>query len=171
MNLYIQIENEQTVNHPAFEDNLIAAFGGVPEHWKPFVRVERPTLGVYEVLESEQAAYQMVNGVWTDVWTVRDMTAEEVADVNQKIARARQSAQTIWASRRQAENWSAWIFDEVTCEYNPPIPRPAKDQTKIDAGILTMWCGAENNWKDTPVRLNDGNDYIFDFFAWIWVAL
>jgi hypothetical protein len=85
MKLYIQTENGQTVNHPAFESNLIAAFGGVPDHWKPFVRVERPTLGVYEVLESEQSSYQMVDGVWTDAWSVRPMTDEEKAAKQQVL--------------------------------------------------------------------------------------
>ena len=42
MNLYIETNNGQTINHPAFEDNLIQAFGSIPEHFEPFVRVERP---------------------------------------------------------------------------------------------------------------------------------
>jgi len=53
MKLYIETENGQVKNHPAFEDNLIQAFGQVPEHWVPFERVERPVLGQYEVMVSE----------------------------------------------------------------------------------------------------------------------
>ena len=117
MNLYIQIENDQPVNHPAFEDNLIAAFGGVPDHWKPFVRVERPTLGVYEVLESEQPTYQMVDGVWTDVWSVRPMTDEEKAAVQQQVIDA-------WALIPNAFNFTAWVLDKDTLMMVPPIPRP-----------------------------------------------
>jgi uncharacterized protein YfaT (DUF1175 family) len=55
--------------------------------------------------------------------------------------------------------------------YKPPISRPAPDQTKLDAGIFTVWCGAENNWKDTPVKPADENPYKFDFFIWQWVAV
>jgi hypothetical protein len=51
----------------------------------------------------------------------------------------------------------------------PPIPRPDADQTKIDAGIFTYWCGADNNWKDTPVRPE--GEYKFDFLAWQWVEI
>jgi hypothetical protein len=51
----------------------------------------------------------------------------------------------------------------------PPIPRPAPDQEKLKQRILTVWCGADNNWKDTPVR-PEGN-YKFDFFAWQWVEV
>jgi hypothetical protein len=162
MNLYIETENNVTKNHPAFENNLIAAFGSIPAHWEPFTRVERPTPGVYQVLDSEEAVYAKVDGVWTDVWAVRDMTAEEKTAKQQAII-------TTFNNREQAENWSAWTFDEVTCVMVPPIARPEPDQTKLDAGILTVWCGADNNWKDTPVRPE--GQYKFDFLAWQWVQV
>lgn len=85
MNLYIETENGATKNHPAFEDNLIQAFGLIPAQWEPFTRVERPIPGVYQVLENQEAVYAKVDGVWTDVWTVRDMTAEEKAAKQQAV--------------------------------------------------------------------------------------
>jgi len=162
MNLYIETENGVAKNHPAFEDNLIAAFGSVPAHWEPFVRVARSSLGVYKVTEVNNPAYKKVNGVWTDVWPVRDMTAEEKTS-KQLLTR------DLFNLREYASNWSAWTFDEATCEMVPPITRPDVDQTKIDAGIFTYWCGADANWKDTPVRPE--GEYKFDFFAWSWIAL
>ena len=164
MNLYIETENGAAKNHPAFEDNLIAAFGSIPEHWEPFVRVARSTLGVYKVAETNTPIYAKVNGVWTDVWPVRDMTTEEKT-AKQLIT------QHLFTTHEYASNWSAWTFDEVICEMVPPIPRLDVDQTKIDAGIFTYWCGADNNWKDTPARPVDDNQYKFDFFAWQWVQL
>jgi hypothetical protein len=157
MNLYIQTENGQTVNHPAFEDNLIAAFGGVPDHWKPFVRVERPTLGVYETLESEQPAYEMVDGVWTDVWTVRPMTAEEIAAVHQQVIDA-------WALMPNAFNFTAWVLEEATLRMVPPIPRP------VEEGKIFRWSGADNNWKEAPARPEGEGQYVFDFAQWTWVS-
>ena len=157
MNLYIKTENGETKKHPAFEDNLIAAFGVVPENWEPFVRVERPVLTVYQVLESDIPVYAKVDGVWTDVWTVRDMTAEEKTAKQQTII-------TLFNSQEQAENWSAWTFDEATCDMVPPVPRPAPVE-----GMSVMWCGADGNWKEAPARPE--GKYKFDFFAWAWVAL
>ena len=157
MKLYIQTENGQTVNHPAFEDNLIAAFGGVPDHWKPFVRVERPTLGVYEVLESEQPAYEMVDGVWTDVWTVRPMTDEEKAAKQQAVRDA-------WALIPNAFNFTAWVLDEATLRMVPPIPRP------VEEGKIFRWSGADNNWKEAPAKPEGEGQYVFDFAQWAWVS-
>lgn len=159
MNLYIETENGVTKNHPAFEDNLLQAFGSIPEHWEPFIRVERPVPGVYQVLESQEPTYEKIDGVWTDVWTVREMTTEE------KTAK-QQTIRDMFAARDQAENWSAWTLDEATCEMVPPIPRPAPVE-----GITMLWCGADNNWKEAPVRPVDGNQYKFDFLAWQWVQV
>jgi hypothetical protein len=157
MNLYIETENGVTKNHPAFEDNLIQAFGAVPAHWEPFTRVERPTPGVYQLLESDEAVYAKVDGVWTDVWSVRDMTAEEKTAKQQAVI-------TAFNAREQAENWSAWTLDVATCTMVPPVPRPDPIE-----GKMVFWCGAETNWKEVPTR-PEGN-YKFDFLAWQWVQV
>jgi hypothetical protein len=130
MNLYIQIENENPVNHPAFEDNLMAAFGSIPAHWESFIRVERPTLTVYQVLNNEESTYEKVNGVWTDVWSIRDMTEQE------KTAK-QQAFKDTWATNPNVANFTAWTFDEATCQYVPPIPKP-------DGAF--KWDGATNSW-------------------------
>lgn len=159
MNLYIETENGVTKNHPAFEDNLLQAFGSIPVHWEPFTRVERPALGVYEVMTADEPTYEKVDGVWTDVWHKRDMTVEE------KTAK-QQEAVTVFNSREYASNWSAWTLDETTCQMVPPIPRPAPVE-----GVLVFWCGADNNWKEAPARPVDDNQYKFDFLAWQWVQV
>jgi len=159
MTLYIEIDNGVTRNHPAFEENLLQAFGCIPTNWELFIRVERPVLDVYEVLMSDQPTYEKVNDVWMDVWSIRNMTNDE------KIAKQQQVI-TAFNSREQAENWSAWIFDDATCTMQPPIPRPAAIEN-----VLVFWCGADNNWKKAPTSPVDGNQYKFDFFAWQWVQV
>lgn len=161
MNLYIETKDGQPVNHPAFEDNLIEAFGAVPELWELFIRVEQPTPGVYEVLEDGDPTYQKIDGVWKDVWPLRAMTAEE------KTAK-QQSTISAFNNRNYAENWAAWTLDEATCTMIPPISRPAPDESKLVQGIMTFWCGAESCWKDAPVR-PEGN-FKFDFLAWTWIS-
>jgi len=105
MNLYIETEDGVTKNHPAFEDNLIQAFGSVPERWKPFIRVEPPAVGLFEVCD---CVYELVNGVYTDVHNVRPMTAEEKTT---KIAEAKANLQP------------NWTLNEETLQPSPP-PRP-----------------------------------------------
>ena len=77
MKLFIQVKDGNPINHPAFEENLIDAFGKIPDDWEPFNRIPRPVIGTYEVFESENPTYEKVNGVWADVWHFREMTLEE----------------------------------------------------------------------------------------------
>jgi hypothetical protein len=155
MNLYIETQNGVTKNHPAFKDNLLQAFGSIPAHWEPFTRVERPIPDVYQILESDDPVYTKVDGVWTDVWSVREMTAEEKTAKQQAVIAE-------FNAREQASNWSAWTLDEATCTMVPPIPRPDPIE-----GVMVFWCGADNNWKAAPARPE--GDYKFDFLAWQWV--
>jgi len=167
MELFIRIKDGQPFEHPIFGDNFRQAFPDVdvdnlPPEFARFERIQRPELGPYEVMAAEASTYQLIDGVYKDVWATRTMTVEEKTVKQQAII-------TGFNSREQAENWSAWTFDEATCTMQPPIPRPAPDQTKLDAGIFTMWCGADSNWKDTPTKPVDDNQYTFDFLAWQWV--
>jgi len=156
MNLYIETENGQIKNHPAFEDNLIAAFGSVPAHWVPFERVERPSLGVYEVWTAEEPTYEIVDGVYKDVWHKRDMTAEEKTT-------KQQATQAQWASRPNLENYTAWTFNEATCAYVPPTPMP-------ETGNY-FWQGTTSSWVAIPQRPNDGKQYKLDFASASWVEV
>jgi len=162
MKLYIQTLDGQTINHPAFENNLMQAFGNIPQDWEEFVRVERPVPTMYQFLESDTPTYAKLDGVWTDVWAVHDMTIEEKTAKQQAVI-------TAFNDRLQASNWSAWTLDKATCTMQPPISRPALDEIKIAAGIMTFWCGADNAWKDTPAKPE--GEYKFDFFAWNWVSI
>lgn len=171
MNLYIRIKDGQPFEHPIFEDNFRQAFPDVdtnnlPPEFAKFERVERPVLGEYEVMASETSTYELIDGVYKDVWHKRDMTAEEKEAKRQASIKVMQA---VWAARPQAENWSAWVFNEEVLIFEPPIPRPAEDQAKTNAGIFTLWCGADNNWKDTPAK--PVGKYKFDFLAWQWVEV
>lgn len=137
MNLYIEIENGLPINHPALEENLLQAFGEIPVHWESFLRVERPILAAYQTLDTQDPEYLLVENVWTDVWSIRNMTADEIAFKQQAVKEN-------WVSLPNRENFAAWVFDEITCSFIPPVPRP-------DDGKLYRWDGAVNNWVEiTP---------------------
>lgn len=164
MKLYIQIKNGQPFEHPILEKNFCEAFPDVdtnnlPPEFAVFQRVKCPQLGIYQVMIQEDSTYELVDGIYKDVWHIRDMTAEEKSAIQQATI-------TAFNSREQAENWSAWTIDEATCQMIPPIPRP----DPVD-GLDVMWCGAENNWKQVPQHPIDDNQYKFDFFAWQWVQI
>lgn len=167
MEFYIRIKDGQPFRNPIMGDNFCQAFPDVdtnnlPPEFARFERIERPTLGIYEIMVLDQPTYELVDGVYKDVWHIRAMTAEEKTAKQQTVI-------TAFNSREQASNWSTWTFDETTCTMQPPIPRPELNQTKIDSGVFTFWCGADANWKDTPARPE--GEYKFDFFVWNWVAL
>jgi hypothetical protein len=132
MKLYIQTENGQPVNHPALEENLLQAFGVIPDNWIAFERIERPQIGVYDLFDQDYPEYQLDGGVYKDVWLIRPMNELEKT-AKQQVVKDR------WDSLPNRENFTAWVFDEVTCSYIPPVPRP-------DDGKLYQWDGAVNNW-------------------------
>jgi hypothetical protein len=126
MNLYIETENGQIKNHPAFEDNLIAAFGAVPEHWVPFVRIEPPKLGPYE--KNQTVTYELVNGVYTDVFHCEQMTAEEITAKQDEV-------KSSWAQR----GYPSWVFNETTCIFDPPTPMPTDNKRYRWDESTTSW--------------------------------
>jgi hypothetical protein len=117
MELFIQIQNGQPIEHPIFGDNFRQAFPNIdannlPESFARFVRVEAPVAGAYEVYEG--VTYEWQDGLVTDVHHVRAMTSEEVT--------AKQDAvKASWAT----DGYASWVFDEVSCVFKPPSPYPA----------------------------------------------
>jgi hypothetical protein len=87
MGFYIEVDNEgNCINHPIDEDNLIQVFGSISSKYEPFVRVEQNVFpDLFEVMNEVQ--YLKVDGVWTDVWTKRDMNSNEKFKKNAQIAR------------------------------------------------------------------------------------
>lgn len=156
MNLYIETENGATKNHPAFEDNLIQAFGFIPDQWEAFMRIERPVPSIYQLLESDEPIYTKVDGVWTDVWSLRDMTADEVSAKQQAVKDA-------WAALPNRNNFIAWTFDDGTCSYQPPIPRP------IEGSFF--WQGTTLTWVNRPAYPTDGKTYKLDFTSATWIEV
>ncbi len=147
LELYIQIRDGQPYEHPIFADNFRAAFPSVdtenlPETFAKFIRVERPTVGAYEVYEG--VSYQWVDGVVKDVHSVRQMTDEErsartleleamahdirdgrINICNEMIAAG--DGVDLWQAAKAAHE--AWVLESVD-PITPPFPRfPRKDES------------------------------------------
>jgi hypothetical protein len=133
MKLYIQIKNGKPFEHPILESNFVQAFPHVntenlPPEFARFERVERPHLGVYQVLESEEPTYELIGGVYKDVWRVREMTQEE------KEAKI--------AAVKALQPFPSWVFKEETCSWFPPVPFPTDTN-----GKFYEWIEEERVWK------------------------
>lgn len=156
MNLYIQTQDGEPINHPAFGDNLLQAFVTIPENWEPFVRVECPVPTIYQILESLEPVYQKVDNVWTDVWALRDMTDAEKKAKQQVV-------KDTWAALPNRDNFTAWVFDEATCTYQPPTPKP------LDLDKIYFWQGTTSSWVETPAYPTDGKEYKLDYATATWI--
>lgn len=160
--LYIQVRDGLPINHPAYKANLIDAFDNVPNDWEPFIRVDNPTNSDPNlVLEHPTPVYRKVDGVWKDVWYARpkneqDFAAEKQARLN--------GIRDFWVNIPYANNFTAWVLNEETEKYEPPIPRPTD-------GKFYRWHGPSNNWREAEPFPQDGKKYTFDFDNWVNVEI
>jgi len=175
--LYIQVQDGATVNHPVLYQNMMDVFGEIPAHFEPFTRIPMPSLSVLGPFQKfqetyENPTYQKIDGVWQDTWTIIDMTDDEKAT---KIANA-QSMPQIYAS---------WTFDAETCRWSAPSPMPTdgsgpyawNEVTKTWALAPTTppsqeggpyaWNLANQSWEAAP---QDGNTYAWDMASQSWIA-
>jgi hypothetical protein len=136
MELFIRVRDGQPFEHPIFGDNFRAAFPDVdtnnlPADFARFVRVEAPAIGAYE--KNQTVSYQLVNGVYSDVFSIEQMTAEEIAAKQQAVKDA-------WA----ANGFASWVFNEATCSFEAPIPRPTDGKFYHWSEPTTSWVEVTN---------------------------
>jgi len=121
MELFIRIKDDAPFEHPILGENFRQAFPDVdtenlPAEFARFVRVQAPQLGVYE--KNQTVSYQLVDGVYTDVFTCEQMTVQE-------IAAKQQAVKDSWASNN---GFASWTFNEQTCSFEAPTPKPQDDK-------------------------------------------
>jgi len=168
MNLYIQVQDGQPVNHPALVDHLYGAFGGVPDDWKPFIRVERPVVGVYEVYVD--TTYEQVGDYYVDVHNVRPMTDEEkaamIAEATANLPGANWTldTETLRPVRPlMPTTGGPWKFDMMT----------AKDWVIATEPPFPSWVLREDGLCYVPPvpKPQDGNQYRWDEPTISWIQL
>ena len=117
MELFLRIQNGQPFEHPILGDNFRQAFphidvNNLPAEFARFIRVAPPVLGPYE--KNQTVVYQLVNGVYTDVFTCEQMTAQE-------ISAKQQAVKDEWSDNNGS---ASWAFNETTCAFEAPTPMP-----------------------------------------------
>jgi hypothetical protein len=117
MELYIRIVNGQPFEHPILGDNFKQAFpeidvNNLSSEFARFVRVTPPVLGPYE--KNQTVSYQLVGGIYTDVFACEPMTAEEI-DAKQQFVK------DAWAANGP---YPSWVFNEVECGFYAPVAYP-----------------------------------------------
>ena len=155
MNLYIETDgNGNCINHPAFEDNLLHAFTSIPEHFELFVRVPKPIPNIFQVIDPPTSSYAKIDGVWTDVWNIRDMTEDEKNALIQEAI----------AHKESAIHYASWTLDLETLLWVPPVPMPIDDKKYI-------WKEVDVSWVEMPVKPDDGKEYRFDMDTISWIVI
>jgi len=125
MNLYIEIENNEPVNHPYNEDNLLMVYPGIdldnlPNFCK-FTRVERPIPKWDEVVEGPE--YKIIDGICYDVWTVNKISDEE--------------KQQMLANLATQKPYPSWTVDSDNYCFVPPTPYPESENWEWDESTLS----------------------------------
>jgi hypothetical protein len=137
MELFIRIKDGQPFEHPIFGDNFRQAFPNVdtnnlPAEFARFVRSVPPPLGPYQ--KNQTSSYQLVNGVYTDVFTSENMTVEE-------IAAKHKATKDAWTANN---GFASWKFSHVTCSFEAPTPYPNNGKRYIWDEPTTTWVELSN---------------------------
>jgi len=137
MKLFIRIKDGQPFEHPIMEDNFRQAFPDVdtnnlPADFARFVRVAPPAIGPYE--KNQTVVYQLVNGVYTDVFTCEQMTAQEISAKQQAVKDG-------WSDNN---GFASWAFNETTCAFEAPTPYPNNGKRYIWNESTTSWVELTN---------------------------
>lgn len=117
MDLYIRLIDNQPVDHPLVKENVQSAFpevdfNNLPNWLAKFERVPAPSLGPYE--KNQRNVYEFVGEIVKDVWYTDPMTTEEIIE-------KQNTTKELW----EESGFPSWVFNESTCDFDPPVPYPA----------------------------------------------
>jgi len=136
MELYIRVVDGKPFEHPILGDNFRQAFpdidvNNLPPEFARFVRIAPPSVGVYETLS---VTYEFVDGAYTDIYQVVPMTEQQKIDLQNAIK----------ADWKTNGRFASWVFNEVECGFNAPIPYPTD-------GKRYLWDEPTISWVEVTV--------------------
>jgi len=85
MKLYIKVIDGQPDKAPFFEENLLEFYKeGIPPEYEPFERLQNTLVPSFT--QKVTLSFQKnENGVWHDVWTIVELTEQELAEKNTRL--------------------------------------------------------------------------------------
>jgi hypothetical protein len=143
--LFIKVVDDQPINNPVYESNLIQAYGYVPPEYQPFTRAQQNVTPL--IYQNVTDTYQDVNGQWQDVWVISEQTTEEkvatTAQINAGGVATQQSlidnantqivTLTEQGDTQGVETWNTYLVS-LNAWTMPPI-NPNWTQTTINYGF------------------------------------
>ena len=137
MNLYIQLENNQPVNHPIQQSNLEMVYPGIDLDYLPnfckFIRVASPIPKWDEVVEGPE--YKIIDGICYDVWKVNKISDEKRQQLLDDLV--------------ASNPYSSWTIDYENYNIIPLIPFPESGDWQWDEDILS-WVEVNTTEETTP---------------------
>jgi len=142
MNLYIQIKDNQTINHPIFEDNFIQAFpdidiNNLPNEFAKFRRIPVEDCGLSIDDPSKKLVithYRLADdGFWEDVWEIVNKDNEEIQNYEQyqnekklyvatvKLENLKFKSQEIYVSLTDESEKQAWDTYFSIMSFEDPV--------------------------------------------------
>lgn len=132
MELFIRISNGEPIGHPIIGENFRQAHPNIdtnnlPPEYSKFERILPPILGPYE--KNQRVQYELgTDGIYRDVWYCDQMTSEEITSKQNET-------KDYWA----LHGYPSWIFDEVSCSFQPPVPYPSDGNNYIWDESIISW--------------------------------
>lgn len=126
----IRIVNGAPFEHPILASNFVHAFPDIdiknlPPEYAYFNRLERPILSDDQVFEQEDPVYRLVDGVWTDVWLIRDKTQQELdQEVIEKYQLQKDFALSVLPRLTDQEDITLWnnYISDIEAAMQAPSP-------------------------------------------------
>lgn len=133
MELVIKIQNGKPIDHPILLENFKQAYPNIdtnnlPSDFAWFQRVSKPKMGPY--VKNLTSSYEFDGNIVKDIWLIEEMSLEEKVNLQNKV-------KAEWENTGH----NSWIFNEITCSFDPPIPYPT-DGKKYE------WNEAMLNWQE-----------------------
>jgi hypothetical protein len=139
---FIQIKDGQPFEHPIARENMQQLFPQhdldttTPDNFAVFERKQPPLTGPYTRVTDQ--TYEWVNGIITDVFATRELTAEE------RFAQQ----ESVKLNFEKNIGYKSWVFDDAQCTMKAPIPYPGNQDGT----------GPRYRWNETTLEWNDVTD-------------